>query len=83
MKSVTTHDAKTRLSALLKDVERGEEIEIRRGSTAVARLTPIRKSKARAPTRPRTGTVTSVGVTYDADAFDPLDEAALVKWGFA
>lgn len=81
MKSVTTHDAKTRLSALLKEVERGEEIEIRRGATAVARLAPVRKAKARAPSRPRAGTVTSARVTYDADVFDALDGAELEQWG--
>jgi antitoxin (DNA-binding transcriptional repressor) of toxin-antitoxin stability system len=81
MKSVSTHDAKTHLSALLRDVERGEEIEIRRGTVAIARLAPIRKARAQAPSRPRTGTVTSMGVKYDADAFEPLDEKALEEWG--
>jgi prevent-host-death family protein len=81
MRSVTTHEAKTQLSALLKEVERGQEIEICRGATPVARLGPIRKAKSRVLTRPRTGTVTSVGVTYQADAFEPLDQAALERWG--
>ena len=81
MKSVTTHDAKTRLSALLKEVERGEEIEIRRGAVAVARLAPVRGKGARAPSRPRTGTVTSTGVRMAPDAFEPLGEAELGTWG--
>jgi prevent-host-death family protein len=81
MKSVTTHQAKTQLSALLKGVERGEEVEICRGSVPVARLAPVRGARARLPSRPRTGTVTSEGVTYEPDAFEPLDPAALEQWG--
>ena len=38
MRSVTVQDAKTQLSALLRAVEAGEEIEIRRGKVPVARL---------------------------------------------
>lgn len=38
MRSVTVQEAKTQLSALLRAVEAGEEIEIRRGATPIARL---------------------------------------------
>jgi len=38
MRSVTVQEAKTQLSALLRAVEAGEEIEIRRGSAPVAKL---------------------------------------------
>lgn len=38
MRMVNVHDAKTRLSALLVAVERGEEIVIARAGTPVARL---------------------------------------------
>lgn len=79
MKSVTTHDAKTQLSALLKAVEAGEEVEILRGSTPVARLVPTRR--ARRPKRPKTGTITSPNVRYAADAFEPLDLDAMERWG--
>lgn len=37
-KSVGVHEAKTNLSQLLHDVERGEEIEITRRGAVVARL---------------------------------------------
>ncbi|MDA8068843.1 MAG: type II toxin-antitoxin system prevent-host-death family antitoxin [Actinomycetota bacterium] len=40
MRSVTVQEAKTQLSALLRAVEEGQEIEIRRGSRPVARLVP-------------------------------------------
>lgn len=38
MRSVTVQEAKTQLSALLRAVEAGEQIEIRRGSTPIAML---------------------------------------------
>ena len=79
MKSVTTHDAKTHLSALLKAVELGEEVTIRRGQIPVAKLVPIDQSSMRH--RPPTGTITSRGVRYDADVFDPLDTKAMEQWG--
>jgi prevent-host-death family protein len=40
MRSVGTFDAKTHLSALLEEVERGEEILITKHGKAVARLVP-------------------------------------------
>jgi prevent-host-death family protein len=46
MREVGVHEAKTTLSQLLRDVEAGEEIIIRRGSRPVARLMPM---KPRAP----------------------------------
>ena len=41
MRSVGTFEAKTHLSALLEQVERGEEITITRHGKAVARLVPV------------------------------------------
>lgn len=38
MRSVTVQQAKTQLSRLLREVEQGEEIEIRRGTVPVAML---------------------------------------------
>jgi prevent-host-death family protein len=40
MRTVGTFDAKTHLSALLEEVERGEEILITKHGRAVARLVP-------------------------------------------
>jgi prevent-host-death family protein len=40
MKSVGIHEAKTHLSQLLRDVEAGEVVEIRRGAVPVARIVP-------------------------------------------
>ena len=41
---VNIYEAKTNLSKLLQDVERGEEILIGRAGQPVARLTPIRRN---------------------------------------
>jgi prevent-host-death family protein len=41
MRTVGTFEAKTHLSALLEQVERGEEITITRHGKAVARLVPV------------------------------------------
>lgn len=41
MATITVHDAKTHLSALLRRVEAGEEIVIARGREPVARLVPL------------------------------------------
>lgn len=40
VRRVGTHEAKTKLSELLRAVEAGEEIEILRGPDVVARLVP-------------------------------------------
>ena len=79
MKSVTTHEAKTHLSALLQEVSRGAEIEIRRGDQAIARLVPAVSNGRRR--RPRVGAITSAPVRYDPDAFKPLDEAGVRELG--
>lgn len=47
MRVVKVHEAKTHLSALLLEVENGDEIVIARGNTAVARLVPIDQSTNR------------------------------------
>ena len=41
MRQVSIHEAKTQLSRLIKDVEAGGEIVIRRGNTPVAKLVPL------------------------------------------
>ena len=48
MKRVTVHQAKTHLSRLLRDVERGTEVVIVRRDEPVARLTAV---SARRPAR--------------------------------
>lgn len=47
MKTVNVHEAKTKLSELLKKVESGEEIVIARAGKPVARLVPAAKAQKR------------------------------------
>jgi prevent-host-death family protein len=49
---VKVQDAKTRLSALLREVEGGAEITIARGSTPVARIVPVSPPAPASSTRP-------------------------------
>jgi antitoxin (DNA-binding transcriptional repressor) of toxin-antitoxin stability system len=79
MRSVTTHEAKSQLSKLLAEVESGQEVIIRRGNVAIAKLTAVRPRTRR--TRPKVGTITSGPIRYSEDAFAPLDEAGLQDWG--
>ena len=78
MKTVTTHQAKTHLSRLLKEAQAGETIVILSGSAPVAKLTAVETAKA---TRPPVGTVTSPEVPCSDDAFRPLSDQELEVWG--
>ena len=75
MPIVTVHQAKTSLSKLLAEVERGEEVVIARGREPVARLVPF---EARRPRRPGAlrGRI-ALTPTFFADL--PADE--LAAWG--
>jgi len=74
MIEVGVHEAKTRLSELLRGVERGEEIVITRGGEAVARIVPVAPS----PTPPpRFGLLSAEIVDpgdWDADEGDRLGD---------
>lgn len=47
MKTVGAFEAKTHLSELIRDVERGETIEITKNKRVVARLIPVDQKNAR------------------------------------
>lgn len=47
MREVGVHEAKTTLSKLLREVEAGAEIVIRRGGEPVAKLVPLSRREAR------------------------------------
>ena len=80
MKRVKVHYAKTHLSTLLDDVEKGEEIIIERRDKEVARLVAVRQSKAKIKT-PVVGIASSAPVTIADDAFVPLSDKELEEWG--
>lgn len=66
--TVPLNEAKTRLSELIRRVEAGEEIVIRRGSIPVARLVPEHQIRLRPPG----ALLGRVGIAEDFDA--PLPE---------
>jgi antitoxin (DNA-binding transcriptional repressor) of toxin-antitoxin stability system len=78
MKTTTTHQAKTHLSRLLKEVQAGETIVILSGNVPVAQLTAVQPSSAK---RPKVGTHTSEPVRYTEDSFRPLLDEELEEWG--
>lgn len=79
VKTVTTHEAKTHLSRLVAEVEAGEEIVIRRGARAVARLVPL--GRAKRATRPKVGTITSPPIRAKRGVFEALSDEDLKEWG--
>lgn len=78
MKTVTTHQAKTHLSRLLREVQAGDTVVILSGSTPMAQLVAVRPENA---SRPPVGTLTSSEVRHADDAFRPLTDDELKAWG--
>jgi prevent-host-death family protein len=77
-RQVNVHEAKTRLSQLLAEVEGGQEIVVARNGTPVAKLVPFPKPARR---RLRVDTWKGrLGMSPDFDA--PLSEDELKGWGF-
>jgi len=68
MKTVNTHEAKSRLSRLLTEVERGEEIVVARAGRPVAKLVPYREEGP----KPKPGAWRGKVVIHDD--FDEEDE---------
>lgn len=72
MKSVKIQEAKTHLSALLNEVERGDEVIIARGDQPIARIVPLGDPPVR-----------ELGfVAYEVpdSFFDPLPDSELAAW---
>jgi prevent-host-death family protein len=72
MKVVNVHDAKTRLSSLLAEIEtRGTRIVICRNGQPVADLVPHRREVSMAPDK----TLGAIAINYD-----PTEEASEADW---
>lgn len=69
---VKVNEAKTQLSSLLADVERGEEIVIARGDRPVARLVPLHRKSARL--------LGGLNVHLPDEFFEPLSRDELAAW---
>ena len=81
MKTVNVHEAKTTLSALLAEVERGEEITIARNGTPVAKLVRVTAHHRREP-----GVLSDDPAwrhfVYDRTVFAPLSDEELAAEGW-
>jgi prevent-host-death family protein len=71
MTTVNVHEAKTRLSELLKRVEAGEEITIARAGFPIATLAPVQPTVRR---------FHFMDLSTPIDFFDPMTEAELAEW---
>lgn len=78
--TVTIYQAKTHLSRILQQVERGEEVVVCRGKQPIARIIPSISAK---PKRPKVGEPTSPRVEMSVDAFAPMGDDELKEWGLA
>ena len=75
MKTVNMHEAKSRLSQLVGEVEQGGEVILARDGTPVARIVPY------AAPRPERRFGAMKGLVWIDDAFfDPLPEEELKAW---
>jgi prevent-host-death family protein len=72
--SYTVHQAKTNLSRLIKEVESGKEVIIRRGKVPVAKLVAIEATEK--PTAPPTGQLRPA-----PPDFDPMTDEELAELG--
>ncbi len=75
--SYTVHQAKTNLSRLIREAQKGKEVIITRGKDPVAKIVPITStSKKRVPGSMK-------GQIWSApDAFDPLTDEEMRELGF-
>jgi prevent-host-death family protein len=75
MTTVTIHKAKTQLSKLIEQVERGEEVVIARGKEPVARLVPFIQE------RPKRGFGSMRGrASIGPEFWEPLPDEELKLW---
>ena len=81
MKVVNVHDAKSTLSALLSEVENGEEITIARNGVPIARLVAVRSRIDRQPGL-LAGRKGWKNFVYDRSLFAPMTDAQLKDEGW-
>ena len=75
MPITTIHQAKTNLSKLLEQAERGEEVLLARGKKVVAKVVPIS-----APPRKRRLNILQGKVKVGRKFFEPLPKQELDAW---
>lgn len=78
MKTGATNEAKTHLSALLQEVNKGETVIISRGRKPVAQLIPYPSSREQ---RPKVGEMMDAPMHVPEEAWAPLSDEELKAWG--
>ncbi len=73
----TVHQAKTNLSRLIEEAEKGKDVVIARGKKPVARLVAINQ-----PGLPRTSGKYKARITIKPSFFAPMTPRELKEWGF-
>lgn len=77
MTTVNVHEAKTNLSRLLADVEKGEEVTIARAGKPVARLVPVEAK----PKRKFGSMKHLIKGDIPDEVFAPMSDEELKEWG--
>jgi prevent-host-death family protein len=75
--SYTVHQAKTNLSRLIREAQKGKEVVITRGKDPVAKLVSISK-----PPKKRVPDMLKGQIWSAPDAFDPLTDEEMRELGF-
>ena len=75
MATATIHQAKTNLSKLIEQAERGEEVLIARGKKVVARIVPVAE-----PPKQRRLNIFEGKFKVTRKFFEPLPEEELEAW---
>jgi prevent-host-death family protein len=78
MTEVTIHEAKTHFSKLIREVEAGGEVIVKRGNTPVAKLSAYSEDESAAEPRKLGGLE---GQVWIADDFDELPEDLARSFG--
>lgn len=81
MKTVNVDKAKSTLSALLAEVEHGEEVTIARNGQPIAKLVRITQPQARSPGILHTAPGWQ-DIVYDPALFAPLGDGELAEEGW-
>jgi len=73
----TIHEAKTNLSKLIEQAERGEEVVIARGKKPVVKLVPVEDAPKKRPF----GLYKDEAFELGPEFFEPLPDDELEAWG--
>jgi prevent-host-death family protein len=83
VRTVSIHEAKTQLSALIQAVDRGEEVVITKRNKPVARLVPVQPPRRRPVYGSAKEAYERSGLTREdiAKALAPMSDEELAEWG--